>query len=228
MSTLGVNKAWLAVVDQNKSGVITGKDGIFGDETDKVGVFQLDDQTAKGLVSFALSNMAGSQTDIYGSNKIVWISQGKAAPQGILTANAIPYDILNRILGRKEKGNGGYEAAGQNKNYIAVLVESSEAFDIEKPLYVGFYSGLAQMATENMQTNNATDQRVQDAITIKAAERGDDGFGAYYYSEEAAFTQKNMFDDFFPGADTSTMITDGSGDKGSDGGETAKLKAKSK
>lgn len=211
MATLGIDKAYIAVIDRNKNTVVTGVNGINADETDKVGVFVADESTAMGIVGFNLTNMSGSQTDIYGSNQIVYISQGKAAPQGVLTANAIPYKILNRALGRKEKGDGGYEAAGQNDTYIAVLAKSAEAFDIDAPVYVGFYKGLAQMATENMQTNNATEQRVQDALTIKAAERGNDGFGAYYYAEEAAFTEKRMLEDFFPGVDVSTLVTDGSG-----------------
>lgn len=214
MSTLGAEKAYMARIDATKNTVVTGIEGINGDASDKVDVFVADETTAKGIVGFNLTNMSGSQTDIYGSNKIVWISQGKAAPQGVLTINALPYQVLNRALGREEKGDGGYQAAGKNNTYIAVLVKSAEAFDIDKPVYAGFYKGLAQMATENMQTNNAADQRVQDALTIKAAERGKDGFGAYYYAEEAGFTEKRMFEDFFPGIDVSTLITDGSGDGG--------------
>lgn len=207
--SLGINRAWIALIDNKTNKIITGIDGINGSESDKSGIFQADVQSAMGLVGFNMTNMAGSQTDIYGSNRVVWISQGKAAPQGVLTANAFPHMVLNRMLGRKEKGNGGFEAAGQNGAYVALLVESAETFDIEEPLYVGFYKAIGQDPSQNMQTNNASDQRQTNDVTFKAAERGTDGFGAWYYVDAPAFSKQKMFEDFFPGSDVTEFVNEG-------------------
>ncbi|KRN46214.1 major tail protein [Weissella viridescens] len=207
--SLGINRAWIALIDSKTNKIITGIDGINGRTDDKSGIFQADVKSAWGLVGFNLTNMAGSQTDIYGSNRVVYISQGKAAPQGVLTANAFPHMVLNRMLGRKDKGNGGFEAAGQSNTYVALLVESAETFDIEEPLYVGFYKAIGQDPSQNMQTNNASEQRQTNDVTFKAAERGDDGFGAWYYVDMPAYSKEHMFEDFFPGADVSKFTTTG-------------------
>ncbi|MBX4172557.1 phage tail protein [Weissella viridescens] len=209
--SLGINRAWIALIDGKANKIITGTNGINGITDDKSGIFQADVESAMGLVGFNMTNMSGSQTDIYGSNRVVHISQGKAAPQGVLTANAFPHMVLNRMLGRKDKGNGGFEAAGQSNVYVALLIESAETFDIEEPLYVGFYKAIGQDTAQNMQTNNATEQRQTNDITFKAAERGDDGFGAWYYTDLPAFSKQHMFEDFFPGADVTSFVGTTSG-----------------
>lgn len=142
--SLGINRGWVAIIDDNTNKIVTGIDGINGRQDDKSGIFQADVRSVMGLVGFNLTNMAGSQTDIFGSNRVVAVSTGKASPQGVLTANAFPHAVLNKLLGRKEKGNGGFEAAGTNNTHVTILVESAESFDIEEPLYVGFYKAIGQ------------------------------------------------------------------------------------
>lgn len=77
MATLGIDNTKIALVDK-LGNVLTGANGIYKyteqATTDTSGIFTADEDTAMGVASLALSNLAGSTSDIFGSNKLV-ISQ---------------------------------------------------------------------------------------------------------------------------------------------------------
>lgn len=198
MSTLGISNVKLAIIDRKTHKVISGLKGINGTADDTKGIFTADESTSYGIASLNLTNLAGSLTDIYGSNKIVWVAQGKAAPQAVLTVNSLPNDVKARILGRdKDAATGGYTLGGKSDVTLALLAESAEAFDEDKPVYTALYKVIGQEATANMQTNNAAENRTQDAITFKAMERGADGFGKFFFADDADFDEAKMEADVF-------------------------------
>lgn len=198
MANLGIKNVKIALVDE-KGHVIKGANGIFKDTTDTSGIFTADQDTAFGVASVAFSNLTGTFTDIYGSNKVVWKAAGKSAPQAILTVNALPIVIKQAILGHESDGKGGFKISGKGNtnNRVAFLAESAEAFADDKPVYVGMYMGFASEATMTFTSNNASENRTTDAITIAAMERGTDGFGKYFFSDVEGFDEKAMNDDVF-------------------------------
>ncbi len=196
--SLGIKNVKMALVDKN--GVVkTGVDGIFGDASDALGVFTADQDTAFGVASVAFANLSGSQTGIYGSDKLVYTASGKGAPTGTVTVNQLPNQIKQAVLGNKSDGKGGFTISGKadSNNRVALLVESRESFNDDAPIYVSLYSSVVSEASLTMTSNNASENRSTDALLFTAIERGDDGFGKFYFAESKGFDEKSMNDDVF-------------------------------
>lgn len=207
MASLGIANVKIALVDKAGT-VLTGANGIYKytDEatTDTTGIFDVTVDSSFGVASLALSNLEGSTTDIFGNNVLVYKSAGKGAPQAVLTINALPNEIKMAALGMPSDGKGGFTLTGKAdpNNRLALLAESAESFDTTKPIYVGMYMGIASEAAATWTSNNAAENRTQDALTIASLERGDDGFGKYYFSSASKFDEDAMLKDVFKGAST--------------------------
>ncbi|TDV88513.1 phage tail tube protein [Leuconostoc mesenteroides] len=202
MATLGIAGAKLALVDK-KGVVLTGANGIFKytdkATTDKTGIFDVTVDNSFGVASVALTNLFGSTTDIFGGNKLVYKSAGKGNAQSVITINALPNEIKMAVLGMPSDSKGGFTITGKAdpNNRVAFLAESAESFDINKPLYIGMYMGTASEASHTLTSNNTNDNRATDAITIAHLERGDDGFGKYFFSSAPKFDKSAMLADVF-------------------------------
>lgn len=202
MATLGIAGAKLALVDK-KGVVLTGANGIYKytDQatTDKTGIFDVTVDNSFGVASVALTNLSGSTTDVFGNNKLVYKSAGKGNAQSVLTINALPNEIKMAVLGMPSDGKGGFTITGMAdpNNRVAFLAESAEAFDVKKPVYIGMYMGTASEASHTLTSNNTNDNRATDAITIAGLERGDDGFGKYFFSSAPKFDNSAMLADVF-------------------------------
>lgn len=200
--SLGIAGVKLALVDK-KGGVLTGANGIYKytatATSDKTGIFDVTIDNSYGVASVALTNLTGSTTDIFGSNKLVTKSAGKGNAQSVLTINALPNEIKMAVLGMPSDSKGGFTITGKAdpNNRVAFLAESAESFDINKPVYVGMYMGTASEASHTLTSNNANDSRATDAITIAGLERGDDGFGKYFFSSAPKFDNSAMLADVF-------------------------------
>lgn len=201
--SLGIKNVKIAKVDKDGH-VLVGTNGIFADTTDETGIFTADQDTAKGVASVAFANLSGSLTGIYGSDKLVYQSSGKGAPTATVTINALPNEIKQAVLGNKSDGKGGFtiDGKGDANNRIALLVESRESFDDSKPLYASLYMSAVTEASLTMTSNNASENRSQDVLLFTASERGDDGFGKFYFSSATGFDAKAMADDVFVPAST--------------------------
>lgn len=201
--SLGIKNVKIARVD--KAGhVLVGEAGIFSNTTDKTGVFTADQDSAMGVASVAFANLAGSLTGIYGSDKLVYQASGKGAPSATVTINALPNEIKQAVLGNKADGKGGFTISGKSdaNNRIALLVESRESFDDSKPVYVSLYMSAVTEASHTMTSNNAAENRAQDVLLFTATERGDDGFGKFYFASAKGFDADAMQKDVFVGAST--------------------------
>lgn len=197
MATLGIASVKLALIDPKAHTVLTGADGINASASDTTGIFTIDEKTSYGVASLALTNLSGTLSEVYGSNRLVYMAQGKAAPQAVLTVNQIPNEIKARILGKKENDKGGFELGGKTKAHLALIAESAEAFDEDKPVYYALYDIIGQEASNTLSTNNASENRTQDAITFRALERGEDGFGMEFYSGVEGFAEADMLKQVF-------------------------------
>lgn len=202
MATLGIAGVKLALVN-NKGVVLTGTNGIYKytdqASSDKTGIFDVTIDNSLGVASVALTNLFGSTTDIFGGNKLVYKSAGKGNAQSVLTINALPNEIKMAVLGMPSDSKGGFTITGKAdpNNRVAFLAESAEAFDIKKPVYIGMYMGTASEASHTLTSNNTNDNRATDAITIAALERGDAGFGKYFFSSAKGFDKAAMEKDVF-------------------------------
>lgn len=200
--SLGIAGVKLALVDK-KGGVLTGANGIYKytdkATADKTGIFDVTVDNSFGVASLALTNLFGSTTDVFGNNKLVYKSAGKGNAQSVLTINALPNEIKMAVLGMPSDGKGGFTIAGKAdpNNRVAFLAESAESFDINKPVYIGMYMGTASEASHTLTSNNTNDNRATDAITIAHLERGDDGFGKYFFSSAPKFDNSAMLADVF-------------------------------
>ncbi|MDP0487044.1 phage tail protein [Leuconostoc mesenteroides] len=200
--SLGIAGAKLALVDK-KGGVLTGANGIYKytdkATSDKTGIFDVTVDNSYGVASVALTNLSGSTTDIFGNNKLVAKSAGKGNAQSVITINALPNEIKMAVLGMPSDSKGGFTITGKAdpNNRVAFLAESAESFDINKPLYIGMYMGTASEASHTLTSNNTNDNRATDAITIAHLERGDDGFGKYFFSSAPKFDNSAMLADVF-------------------------------
>lgn len=200
--SLGIAGAKLALVDK-KGVVLTGANGIYKytdkATTDKTGIFDVTVDNSFGVASVALTNLSGSTTDIFGNNKLVAKSAGKGNAQSVITINALPNEIKMAVLGMPSDSKGGFTITGKAdpNNRVAFLAESAESFDINKPLYIGMYMGTASEASHTLTSNNTNDNRANDVITIAHLERGDDGFGKYFYSSAPKFDESAMLADVF-------------------------------
>lgn len=200
--SLGIAGVKLALVDK-KGGVLTGANGIYKytdkATSDKTGIFDVTVDNSFGVASVALTNLFGSTTDVFGNNKLVYKSAGKGNAQSVLTINALPNEIKMSVLGMPSDGKGGFTIAGKAdpNNRVAFLAESAESFDINKPVYIGMYMGTASEASHTLTSNNTNDNRATDAITIAHLERGDDGFGKYFFSSAPKFDNSAMLADVF-------------------------------
>ncbi|WP_273711553.1 phage tail protein [Leuconostoc mesenteroides] len=200
--SLGIAGAKLALVDK-KGVVLTGANGIYKytdkATTDKTGIFDVTVDNSFGVASVALTNLSGSTTDIFGNNKLVAKSAGKGNAQSVITINALPNEIKMAVLGMPSDSKGGFTITGKAdpNNRVAFLAESAESFDINKPLYIGMYMGTASEASHTLTSNNTNDNRANDVITIAHLERGDDGFGKYFYSSAPKFDKSAMLADVF-------------------------------
>lgn len=197
--SLGIKNVKFALVDKDGY-VITGANGINGDAADTTGIFTADQNTAYGVASVALSGLVGTVTPLYGSDQIVYQSAGKGTPSSVLTINALPNEVKMRILGNDANGKGGFKISGKadSNNRVAFLVESRESFADDKPIYISLFMGIATEAAHTFTSSNATENRTTDAITVSGIERGDEGFGAHWFSASANFKEADMMAVAFP------------------------------
>ncbi|SPJ44102.1 phage tail protein [Leuconostoc carnosum] len=197
-STLGIKNIKFAFVDSDNN-LLIGEDGIFGDATDNTGIFKADQNTTKGVASVALSGLQGAMTSIWGSDQLVYVSTGTGEPSSVLTLNALPAEIKHRMLGDEADGKGGFSISGKSDAdvRVAFVAESREAFATDKPVYVGFYAGIAQETATTMNSNNTAESRSQDAITVKQLSGTDGNFGKWFHSGAKNFDLKAVESEFF-------------------------------
>lgn len=108
---IGLQKAKLALLDSNNKVITSGGLNDGGD-----GIYTVTVSEDLGANAASLTGVAGSTTSVYGNNTRVKMSVGKAQPSVALTVNAFNYETLNKILGRKDLGNGKFNFEGDPVN----------------------------------------------------------------------------------------------------------------
>lgn len=192
MATVGLKLVQMALL---------GADGkILADATKGLsanGVYAVD----SGVFSAKTANITGleaASTKVYGNNRVVDLQHTKGDSSVALDFNALPHDILMKILGQVSDGKGGYTQGDKPK--VAMLI-TTDALAEDGQVYFGFRQGEIINPDFNNGTDTTTDTRNDDNLTYSPLDNPDwnNNPGKLWYSNETGFTQDIMLADVFDG-----------------------------
>lgn len=186
MAIVGLKKTYLALIDKKTGKIIDGEDGLTED-----GLY-MSNAKDLGTSSANITNMATNGTQIFGDNMLTDVTQAKSFPQVAGVWNNLPFDVKAKIKGEKGDGKGGY-VQSQDLPQVALIVES-ETIDRANSIFYAFANGQVTETAVNIQTDNAAENRVTDALTYQSL-----GFDAWnsqgmktFYSGDTEFTKEGM------------------------------------
>ncbi|MHA5150160.1 phage tail protein [Oenococcus oeni] len=192
MATVGLKLVQMALL---------GADGkILADATKGLsanGVYAVD----SGVFSAKTANITGleaASTKVYGNNRVVDLQHTKGNASVALDFNALPHDILMKILGQVSDGKGGYTQGDKPK--VAMLI-TTDALAEDGQVYFGFRQGEIINPDFNNGTDTTADTRNDDNLTYTPLDNADwnNNPGKVWYSNETGFTQDIMLADVFQG-----------------------------
>lgn len=191
----GFKRALIGILD-NSGNLITTSDNGIGNK----GIFSIDAKSSKGTVGANITGMEGTLTAVYGSNQKVDTQYGVPQPQVAFSANDVPYEVIERVLGHKKNDAGGYDAIPGKKPDVAMIIVTN-SINSGSEVYVAFYHGTFSRAEENIQTNNANENRVVDSLTYSAsANTKNAAADSTFYKDSTDFDFTKMVQKVFPGA----------------------------
>lgn len=204
MAIVGLKMVTFGLVDS------TGK--LITDETNGLsesGILPVDD-TYLGSKTADITGLSGTNTKIYGNNKIQDIETAHSEPSVSLEINNLAFDILQKLLGRTSDGQGGYTPS-LNNTYVAMLIES-QTIDRANSVYFGFAKGTLTQPSQKVGTDTQNQTREDDNLTYTALDSDTfDGMPyKLYYSGDSEFDEDNMLKEVFGGYVASTATTTGS------------------
>ncbi|WP_256210963.1 phage tail protein [Oenococcus oeni] len=161
------------------------------------GVYAVD----SGVFSAKTANITGleaASTKVYGNNRVVDLQHTKGDSSVALDFNALPHDILMKILGQVSDGKGGYTQGDKPK--VAMLI-TTDALAEDGQVYVGLRQSEIINPDFNNGTDTTTDTRNDDNLTYSPLDNPDwnNNPGKLWYSNETGFTQDIMLADVFQG-----------------------------
>ncbi|MBQ0836234.1 MULTISPECIES: phage tail protein [Lactiplantibacillus] len=196
---IGLQKAKLALLDDNNKVITSG-----GLNDDGDGIYTVTVSEDLGANAASLTGLAGSTTSVYGNNTRVKMSVGKAQPSIALTVNAFNYETLNKILGRKDLGNGKFNFEGDPVNLaMAVYSNTDDGGDI----IFGFYKGIMTPGDLSLATDQDTENRVTDALTYTPLGNEDGDYGVIAWSDADGYEESDVLNTIFPQASSDTTTT---------------------
>lgn len=185
MANVGLKHTYLAVLDKDGK-ILKGEDGLSAD-----GLYTSNAKDL-GTKSANISNIATAGTAVYGDNGQVDTTKSKSFPSVAGVWNNLPFDIKSKVLGRKSDGKGGY-VQSMDLPRVALIVES-ETLDRQNSFFYAFSNGQMIESALNLQTDQNTEQRVDDALTYQSF--GDDRWNGQgikiFYSGDESFKKEDM------------------------------------
>lgn len=211
MELTGLNDFLLFLYGKDNKLLTDPANGGFQGNLDKhPGVFKVDLASSYGAVQANITGLAATAQKVYGSNATAEQHVGALSPQAALTANDIPHDVYNTLIGlRKDTKLGGYAHDSNTMSRGGVIIHShNDNRNID--LYFAFPLGIFTAGELNLQTNNQNPNVVHDALTLAAQERGTDNLlYEKFYSTDDGFDYDQMID-FITGASTTDPTSKGS------------------
>ncbi|KGH59745.1 phage tail protein [Oenococcus oeni] len=192
MATVGLKLVQLALVGPDGKILTDATTGLSAN-----GVYAVD----SGVFSAKTANITGleaASTKVYGNNRVVDLQHTKGDSSVALDFNALPHDILMKILGQVSDGKGGYTQGDKPK--VAMLI-TTDALAEDGQVYFGFRQGEIINPDFNNGTDTTTDTRNDDNLTYSPLDNPDwnNNPGKLWYSNETGFTQDIMLADVFQG-----------------------------
>ncbi len=192
MATVGLKLVQLALVGPDGKILTDATKGLSAN-----GVYAVD----SGVFSAKTANITGleaASTKVYGNNRVVDLQHTKGNASVALDFNALPHDILMKILGQVSDGEGGYTQGDKPK--VALLI-TTDALAEDGQVYFGFRQGEIINPDFNNGTDTTTDTRNDDNLTYSPLDNPDwnNNPGKLWYSNETGFTQDIMLADVFQG-----------------------------
>lgn len=191
MATKGLKMVTLGLLDD--SGVlIKGDEGLSAN-----GIFRITDEML-GTKSANITNVSSAPTPIYGNDGQVDADIAKGTPSIAFNFNGLPFEVKQKILGRKSDSKGGYVQGKEPK--VAVLIQTT-TIGTSTPQYIGFASGKMNEPSVNLQTNTNSVVRVDDALTFTAfsVSRWNGQAIKFFDGNDAYFKEEEMLADVFNG-----------------------------
>lgn len=205
MATVGLYQIQLALVDESQK-LISGTGTGLGTD----GIYTVDHKDL-GTKTANITGLAGTIAKIYGNNNVQDVTVGISEPTVALDINNLDYAVKNQIKGFVSDGKGGYIDQGL-KAHVALLI-TTQTIDRLHFVYYGFGDGLLTETAANIQTDQASEQRVDDSLTYTALSTTAFNDQPYkiYSDIDSKFDKANMYKEVFGGYVLPTTPAGGSG-----------------
>lgn len=188
---VGVAYARFAIKDETGKPIADADAGL---TTDNNGIYKVTTTEDGGVASAALSGLAPSVTRIWGNNSVADISVGKAQPSVALTINFLNHIVLNKILGRKSDGKGGFDLESTPVSVSLEIVSNTVAGG---EIHFGFYNGYVTAGDLSLGTDTENLTRVNDALTFTPFANDAGSVGKIYYVEDEGYDSASIDKEIF-------------------------------
>jgi hypothetical protein len=204
MATVGLYQIQLALVDQYQK-LISGTGSGLGTD----GIYTVDHKDL-GTKTANITGLSGTIAKIYGNNNVQDVTVGTSEPSVALDINNLDFSIKQQIKGFVSDSKGGYTDENL-KAHVALLI-TTQTIDRLHFVYYGFGDGIMTETAANIQTDQASEERVDDSLTYTAlSTTAFDGQPYKIYSDlDSKFDKANMYKEVFGGYVLPTSST-GSG-----------------
>ena len=176
MAIAGLKLITLALRDKETGQLLTGDAGLSVD-----GLFPVTTKML-GAKSANITNISANGTPVYGNNMKVDQTQIKGEPTVALDFNDLPFDIKQKLLGRKSDGKGGYVQG--DRPQVAMTIEAQN-IKRTNSVWFAFANGEVQENATNVQTDTNNEVRVDDQLTFTS-------FGVEAWNNEAMKVYSDM------------------------------------
>lgn len=192
MATVGLYQIQLALVDESQK-LISGTGAGLGTD----GIYTVDHKDL-GTKTANITGLAGTIAKIYGNN-VQDVTVGTSEPSVALDINNLDYKIKQQIKGFVSDSKGGYTDENL-KAHVALLV-TTQTIDRLHFVYYGFGDGIMTETAANIQTDQANEERVDDALTYTALSTMAFNNQPYkiYSDLDSGFDKANMYKEVFGG-----------------------------
>ncbi|MBF7140174.1 phage tail protein [Pediococcus pentosaceus] len=194
MATVGLKLVTLAFKNSETGKILTGEDGL-----SENGLLPITTQMW-GTKTANITNIQENGAIQYGNNVGVFVSTPKGAPQVALDFNNLPFEVTQKIVGRKQDPDTGAWIESGKRPSVAMLIES-ESIDRMHRVFYGFGNGTMTQASINNGTDTNAETMATDALTYQALSTPEfDGEALAMYSDVSkAFDETKMKQQVFAG-----------------------------
>ena len=193
MATVGLYQIQLALVDQYQK-LISGTGAGLGTD----GIYTVDHKDL-GTKTANITGLSGTIAKIYGNDNVQDVTVGTSEPSVALDINNLDFTTKQQIKGFVSDSKGGY--VDENlKAHVALLI-MTRTIDRLHFVYYGFGDGIMTETAANIQTDQASEERVDDTLTYTALSCDSFNGQPYklYSDLDPKFDKANMYKEVFGG-----------------------------